>query len=237
MKSFVSLVSNGEYSIGCTGQTVCVFDKNGAEIAKFKDLPYAYDCAISPKGDVFVVKTTEGRLAVYSLDGMRLVKKFRFSTVDEMQDDNFCFSPDGEELYNIERHTDGCKTALSVYDTKDFSLKKRLFSDNTDMMLSCVEINGGEIYLLGFFRKSKTGIFGKKQIGAAEKFFVAKLVGDEICNIRYISENDYRFCADYKKAEFSGFTEESKRLSGLSEEKLIDAYSCGFSIAQVWENA
>lgn len=236
MKSFVSLVSNGEYSIGCTGQTVYVFDKCGAEIAKFKDLPYAYDCAISPKGNVFVVKTTEGRLAVYSLDEMRLVKKFRFSTVDEMQDDNFCFSPDGEEFYNIERHTDGCKTALSVYDTKDFSIKKRLFSEDTDMMLSCVEISGGEIYLLGFFRKSKTGIFGKKQIGAAEKFFIAKLVGDEICNIRYISENDYCFCADYKKAEFSGFTEESKRLSGLSEEKLIDAYNCGFSIAQVWGN-
>ncbi len=236
MKSFVSLVSNGEYSIGCTGQTVSVFDKCGAEIAKFKDLPYAYDCAISPKGDVFVVKTTEGRLAVYSLDGMRLVKKFRFSTVDEMQDDNFCFSHDGEEFYNIERHTDGCKTALSVYDTKDFSLKKRLFSDNTDMMLSCVEISDGEIYLLGFFRKSKTGIFGKKQIGVAEKFFIAKLVGDEICDIRYISENDYSFYKYYKKAEMSGFTEERKRLSGLDDDVLTDAHERGFSAYDLWKN-
>ncbi len=237
MKSFVSFVSSGEYSVGCTGQTVYVFDKSGAEIAKFKDLPYAYDCVISPKGDIFVVKTTEGRLAVYSLDERRLVKKFRFSSVDEMQDDNFCFSPDGEEFYNIERHTDGCKTAFSVYDTKDFSLKKRLFSDNTDMMLSCVEINGGEIYLLGFFRKSKTGIFGKKQVGIAEKFFVARLVGNEICDIRYISEKDYRFCTDYKKVEMSGFTEERKRLSDIGEEKLSDARSSGFSVARIWENA
>lgn len=237
MKPFISFVGNGEYSIGCTGRTVYVFDKNGEQVASFGDLPYAYDCAISPKGDVFVVKTTEGRLAVYSLDELRLVKKFRFSSVDEMQDDNFCFSPDGEEFYNIERHTDGCKTALSVYDTKDFSLKKRLFSENTDMMLSWIEIIGGEIYLLGFFRKSKTGIFGKKQIGAAEKFFVAKLVGDEICDIRYISENDYRFCTDYKKVEMSGFTEERKRLSGISEEKLISARSEGFSIARMWKNA
>ncbi len=122
MKPFVSLVGNGEYNIGCTGRTVYVFDKNGTQVAVFRDLPYAYDCAISPKGDVFVVKTTEGRLAVYSLDERRLLKKFRFSSVDEMQDDNFCFSPDGEEFYNIERHTDGCKTVLSVYDTKDFTL-------------------------------------------------------------------------------------------------------------------
>lgn len=35
---FVSYISNGIYDIGCTGQTVCVYDKHGAELAKFKDL-------------------------------------------------------------------------------------------------------------------------------------------------------------------------------------------------------
>lgn len=237
MRKFHSYISNGEYSIGCTGQTVYVFDKNGAEVAKFRDLQYAYDCAVSPKGDVFAVKTTEGRLAVYSLDELRLIGKFRFSAVDEMQDDNFCFSSDGEEFYNIERHGDGCKTAFSVYDTKDFSLKKRLFSDNSDMMLNCVEVNGDWIYLLGYFRKKQTGFLGKKRIGAADRFFVARLVGDEICDIRYISESDHRFCADYKRTEMSGFTEESKRLSGIGEEKLNAARNGGFSIAQMWKKA
>lgn len=237
MRRFHSYISNGDYSIGCTGQTVCVFDKSGAEIAKFKDLKYAYDCAISPKGDIFVAKTTEGRLAVYSLDELRLIKKFRFSAVAESQDDNFCFSPDGEEFYNIERHGDGCKTAFSVYDTKDFSLKKRLFSENTDMVLACVEINGGELYLSGFFRKKQRGLFGKKRIGVADKFFVARLVGDDICDIRYISENDHCFCTSYKRVETSGFTEEAKRLSGISEEELNAARNGGFSIAQMWKNA
>ncbi len=234
MRKFYSYISNGEYSVGCTGQTVCVFDKSGLEIAKFNDLNYAYCCAISPKGDVLAVKTTEGRLAFYSLDELHLIKKFRFSSVAEMQDDNFCFSPDGEEFYNIERHTDGCKTVFSVYDTKDFSLKKRLFSENTDMKLGCVEINGGEIYLSGFFRKKQSGLLGKHQIGAAEKFFVARLVGDEICDIRYISESDYGFCTDYKRVEMSGFTEKEKELSDISEEELTKARDNGFSIAQMW---
>lgn len=39
MKKFWSYVSNGEYCVGTTGQTVYVFDAiTGEEIAKFKDM-------------------------------------------------------------------------------------------------------------------------------------------------------------------------------------------------------
>ena len=47
MKNFWSYIENGKYSIGCTGQTVYVYDQNGTELAKFKDLPYAYKAAFS----------------------------------------------------------------------------------------------------------------------------------------------------------------------------------------------
>ena len=67
MPKFWSLISNGKYKVGCTGQTVYIYDQNGTELAKFKDLPYAYTAAFSPKGDIFVVKSTAGRIAVYSL--------------------------------------------------------------------------------------------------------------------------------------------------------------------------
>ncbi len=117
MRNYWSLVGNGKYQVGCTGQTVYVLDNDGNEIAKFKDLIYAYTPVISPNGDIFVVKTTEGRLAVYSFSPPKLIKKFRFSKVDASQDDNFCFSPDGKELYNIERHVDSCKN----YIFKNFS--------------------------------------------------------------------------------------------------------------------
>ena len=61
MRGFWSLIENDKYKIGCTGKTVCLFDKQDNEIAKFRDFPYAYTSAISPRGDIFVVKTTEGR--------------------------------------------------------------------------------------------------------------------------------------------------------------------------------
>ena len=38
--SFWSLISNGEYTVGTTGQTVYVYDSNNTELAKFKDLKY-----------------------------------------------------------------------------------------------------------------------------------------------------------------------------------------------------
>jgi len=120
MPNFKTYIGNEKYNIGCTGQTIYVYDKNGIKLAKFKDLIYAYHAAISPNGDIFVVKTTDGRLGVYSLERLKLIKKFRFSKVDGAQDDNFCFSPDGKEFYNIERHVDSLKTALSIYETDNF---------------------------------------------------------------------------------------------------------------------
>ena len=79
MPRFKSIIENEKYGVGCTGQTVWVWDKNDTVIAKFKDLIYAYRAAFSPRGDIFVVKSTEAWLAVYSLETMSLIKKFRFS--------------------------------------------------------------------------------------------------------------------------------------------------------------
>ena len=35
MKNFVGFTSNSEYSVGCTGQTVYLYDKDSKELAKF----------------------------------------------------------------------------------------------------------------------------------------------------------------------------------------------------------
>ena len=89
-------------SVGCTGQTVCLCDASGAELATFKDLKYAYTPMFSPKGDPFIVKSTAGWLAVYSLEPPKLVKKFKFSPLGAAQDEGCCFSPDGRLFFNIE---------------------------------------------------------------------------------------------------------------------------------------
>ena len=64
MKKFWGYVSNNEFSVGCTGQTVFLYDMDGNELGKFKDIIYGYTPMISPDGTLFVVKSTEGRLAV-----------------------------------------------------------------------------------------------------------------------------------------------------------------------------
>ena len=59
-------------------KTVYIFNKDGREITKFKDLDYGYIGCVSPNEDLLVVKSLSGRIAVYSLDELELIKKFRF---------------------------------------------------------------------------------------------------------------------------------------------------------------
>ena len=121
MKSFWSYISDAEHSVGCTGGIAYVYDGEGKEIAKFRDLSYAYLPLISPDGSMLAIKSTAGRLAVYSLRELRLLKKFRFVPVDGCQDGNMCFSPDGALLYNLEDTTGAGDIRIAVYSTADFA--------------------------------------------------------------------------------------------------------------------
>lgn len=184
MPRFCSIVENEKYRVGCTGQTVWVWDKTDTVLAKFKDLIYAYHAAISPRGDMFAVKSTDGRIAVYSLGTMDLIKKFRFSKVNRAQDDGFCFSSDGKYFLNIERQGDDVHSALSIYNTADFSLVSRVLFD-IDTMISHIQEVGGEYYVLGFTRRDDLS------------HFVAKFKNDEICDMMDISEREYDFYCEH----------------------------------------
>ena len=228
MRNFWSFTGNEKYDIGCTGQTVYLYDKQGNEIAKFKDLPYAYMSAISPNGDIFVVKSTEGRLAVYSLEPAALVKKFRFSKVDGGQDENFCFSPDSTEFYNIERHIDCLKTALSIYNTSDFSLKRRILNDDFSVVLNAIEYSQktNEIFLLGFFRGEN---------GVASRFFVAKLENDNLNHITIIPEKEFWFYRSYIDLKMMGFTEKAHKWS-YNKMKLEELKNADYSLSELWSS-
>jgi len=212
MKKFWGYVSNNSYSVGCTGQTVYLLDKNGNEIKKFKDIIYGYTPMFSPDGKIFVVKSTDGRLAIYSLETLSLIKKFRFSKVDGAQDDGFCFSNDGKLFFNLERHKDSIYSAISVYNTSDFSRLSQLVLDD-QMMISYIEPNKetNEYFVLGV-------IYGDKN-----KYFVAKYKDNSITDITKISEDEFDFYHHYKHLEIMGFTEMAYRWSymdyGLEEIK------------------
>lgn len=226
MRNYWSLIGNDKYNIGCTGQTVYLLDKQNAEIAKFKDLPYAYASGISPSGDIFVLKSTEGRLAVYSFSPPTLIKKFRYSIVDGSQDDNFCFSSDGKEFYNIERQIDSLKTALSIYVTSDFSLKKRILDKDYSRVLTGIEYDTETetVFLLGFFRNND---------GTASDFFVGKLKDDELDDPIRISRNEHEFYERYLHLKMLGFSETAYKWSYFDVE-LEELKNSDHSLSRLW---
>ena len=201
MKKFWGWASNDKFSIGCTGQTVYLYDKSGNELAKFKDITYGYTPMISPDGTLFVVKSTEGRLAVYSLETLSLIKKFRFSKVDGAQDDGFCFSPDGKMFFNVERQKDDLHSAISIYDTTDFSLSNQILLGE-DMMLDHIEFDKATntYYVLGFMRDANR---------VYDYGFVAEFKDNQIKNITAISDDDRDFYRSYKHLEIMGFSEKA----------------------------
>lgn len=171
-KKIWTYLETDKYNIGLTSKTVYIYNKDGNGMKKFKDLSYAYTGIISPNQDLLVLKSSEGRIAVYSLSTLDLIKKFRFSKVDGSQDDNLIFTPDGKYLLNIERHIDSCKTSLSIYNTNDFSLIKRLFFEDRNLVLTTIEYDykSKNYYILGFLRNFNTG--------HAEKYFVCRLIDE-----------------------------------------------------------
>ena len=186
MRKNISCALGDTYDVGCTGRTVFVYDKSGCQLAKFNDLIYVYGATISPLGDIFAVKSADGWLAVYSLNTLSLIRKFRYSGVKYAQDDGFCFSEDGRCFINIERQGDDLHTAISVYDTVDFSLMSQtLFGD--ELMLEHVESVDGELYVSGFTRDSEMVITGNF-IAKYRDGLVADAVTVSACECAEISE-------------------------------------------------
>ena len=198
MKQFEGASANGKFFVGCTGQTVYVYDENNRELTRFKDLSYAYNAIISPNGKIFIVKSTDGWLAVYSLESMSLQKKFCCSEVFGEQDYGYCFSDDGTRFFNVERHGGACQTFVSVYDTSDFTLLHRIGERN--MMVEHIEYDQETqtYYVLGYER-DMDGIFHHP--------IVAKLEGDRLAQITPIPKEEYRFYSSYMEAKLMGFTE------------------------------
>ena len=206
MRNFWAFVSNEKFSIGCTGQTVYVYNHNKELLATFKDLKYAYLPVISPRGDLLAVKSTTGQLAIYSLEKLCLIKKFRFSKIDGAQDENFCFSPDGKFLYNIEDYFGNGNTCISIYETTNFSLIQQLFRDirKMDVWFIEYEMQDNMFYVLGIFRRKNQN-----------DYFVSKLNDGGLIDTRIIPEKIFDFYQGFKSLEAMGFTKKAKEWSLL----------------------
>lgn len=208
MPKFWGYIKNEQYAVGCTGQTVYVYNAEGKELVKFKDIIYGYTPMFCPKRNIFIVKSTAGMIAVYSLDRLELIKKFRFSKVDGAQDDGFCFSGDGKYLYNIERHIDSLHTRISIYDTEKFELCNQLYSEAASPVFKHIEYdkNKNTYYVMGFTRKNDD---------IDSYYFIAEIKDNVLINERKLSEKKFDLLRGYKRLELSGFTSKAKEWSSL----------------------
>lgn len=208
MRKFWGFYDNGQYKVGCNGATMYLYDADNNELAKFKDIPYAYRGVFKPESNIFLLRSTAGHIAVYDCDERKLLCKFKFSDVDSSQDDGFCFSPDGMYFFNIERVGRSTRTRLSIYETQSFSPLKRLFEDDNSLVLRDIEFNeSGNHYNILFFMRDSQGVYSQGYIG--------ELSENQIINIQPIDSKSYNFLSSYKSLQSSGFTEKSMDWSGL----------------------
>ncbi len=227
---FVTYIRTKKYDIGFLSKNVIVFDKNGVEITRFNDLSYGYSGVVSPDEKLLVVKSADGIMAIYDLDKLTLIKKFRYSKVDASQDDNLIFSPDGKYLYDIERHGSSSNSALSIYDTNEFKLQKRLFEDDKITQLQIIEYDQvtETFYVLGFIRT--LGDFSTKS-------FVAKFLNDELQEMKYVNGDAFfpLTFTFYKKLEKCGFTEESYKWLVMDKTITLEQIKkMDLSLASLW---
>lgn len=200
MRNFKGIASNGMFSVGCTGQSVYVYDAENNEVAVFNEIKYGYKAMISPDGDTFVVKSTHGILAIYSYSQLKLLKKVRFDKPGSY-DGGFCFSGDGSLFYNIE-HIDQTEreatiSSIGVYETVSFTKTKEI-SVGHGVSLNYIENDRkrGALYVLGSLANA-SGYGG----------FVAEIKNDEITNAVRITDLEYDYYIGYKGRELSGFAE------------------------------
>ena len=208
MKDFWGFYDNGQYKVGCNGRTMYLYDAQNHELAKFRDIPYAYRGAFKPGSNIFVLRSTEGCIAIYDCDERKLLHKFRFSDVTYSQDDGFCFSPDGAYFLNIERIESGFYSRLSVYETQTFSPVKRLFAEDKSIALNHIEYDPSTMqYNALFFTQNESGVYRQGYVGV--------LKGEQITQLQPISSKTHRFLNSYKSLQSYGFTKKAMEWSDL----------------------
>ena len=208
MKKFWGFYSNGTYQVGCQEHTMYLYDMQGHELAKFKNLRFAPRGAFRTGTNIFVLRSTEGRLAVYDCDQRKLLKKFNFSTVSYAQDDGFCFSPDGKLFYNIERSPNEFTTRLTVYKAENYTPVRVLLEGDKQRVLSEVyyDEDRDQLQLLYFVR-------GADNCPAA--WYAGILDGGEIAMLCTLSGEEYEFLRGWLSLRNAGFTEKAMEWSGL----------------------
>lgn len=208
MPIIYSNVSNENYSVCCMGQTVYVYQSAGRELARFTFVMADFP-VISPKDDIFAVKSKDGCVAVYSFEKLSRIGTLKFSDKAAPQEKGMCFTADGAKLFSVEN--DGMD--IAVYDMNALSAEKKI---KIDKAVSHIECTDGELYVLG----------------TEADMFVSKLGDDGLTDIKAVDSEQFDFYYNYKCAEARGF---SSAAMDLYLPKLHNVEDNKTSLKELWE--
>lgn len=210
MKKYYGVAQYADYLVGCAGQTVYVFGGKGAEIARLRDIPYAYAAAFSPDGNLLAVRSTTAWFAFYVPPDFRLVQKMRMRRPNSQpQDEGFCFSPDGALFWNLEYQND-LTTHLVSYDTKTFAEVGRFFEGERYVFSHIEPSAKGGYDLLGFRREPEA---------QDNSLWFARFHGENLISQTQLVPSVYERARRNKKVELCGFTEQIHNI-WMVEERL-----------------
>ncbi len=153
MKNFWSYIQNNRFAVGCTGQSVYVYDPEGRELACFRGLKYAYVPLFCPQkpllamnppshGWPFTTWATSPCCKSCACASRTINRRMQAAALQKT----------GEAFVNLEYQND-LTSHLVVYDTREFAEQARLFAGE-GLVLDHVEpaADGDGCFLLGYER-------------------------------------------------------------------------------------
>ncbi len=228
MRSFWSFVVRDQYSIGCTGQSVYVYE-NGCEVFRLSGFQYTYKSCISPNLDFFALKSNIGIMYVYSLKDFKLVKKVRFMKTDSTQDCMFTFSLTGDELISVD-HYEGVHHCITHYTVPTLEIKTRYFHDSDVIEPCAIEPTCDNDLMYALMQE-------RNMDGIVDKHSVALIKNGKIEKNILITQNEFELYSGFKELQAKGFTEKSKEWSLLKYRgyDLSDIEDQDYSISKLFD--
>ncbi len=216
MGRFWSYVTRGKYSVGCTGQSVYVYE-NGNEVLRLKGFQYTYRCCISPDQAYFALKSNTGMMYVYSLKDLTLQAKRRFTKADSTQDRMVTFSPSGEFLISVDTYS-GVHGCVSYYEVPSLEQRQRVFAEDDRIEPIAVEPTDkdGMIYAL---------LWERNQAGIVDRYSAARIKDGKLEKKIYITEDELNLYSGFIDLRSKGFTEKAKTWSALKYQ--------GYDVSQI----
>ncbi len=208
MPDFWTYITQGAYSIGCTGQTVYVY-KDGQELCQLKGFRYTYMACFSPDGKYFALKSGEGLLYLYTLEDLTLVKKVRLGKREDPQDGMFTFTAQGDAIVSIDSSHGGVRTMLRFYSVPELAVTQVLFDDNPQEFIMSIE-QGAEpeaFYVL----RGERPIDGDQAIIYSLSLLRHGVVEKQLS----VTETEAEFYRGFLHLKSCGFTPKAKKWSPL----------------------